>query len=1643
MHRFRKKSDAKRNELSSASVGVASSSYPVPLPIVTQQVQVHRPELPILPPASDFRTSLILPDLTKRFTLLRSSTGNPVSLDDLRTRFAQQRANGAENQISEEEEVMLLDMLSRIRAHGTGLGGASSKVTTGGDVNGSFVRTDPSSASISSGEFASSSTSSTVRQSAQSATTMSSNAGYDSSVGSASSRTSKRHSNNLFAGQFRDMRYMRKASNRTIGSNRSALSSTPSESTTGGIANALIDSYSDGPFRPVTPENSTPPISTSSSPSSVIPTRSTVLSHFSSSEDGFGSLTDSTNSRLSKQPVTNGQLKRMSMSLEEAIREIEEEADDQVLVPRTSGVTQQNGGAAVVEAFKGSALSTDDENSGSPKVVADTTDESSAMDWVADVVRPGSAGGHRSPSPYRAGGSTSPVPRVPGYIPGMPRPVTPAREMDLDDVRSHSTTPRAASPSSAYDRAVAAALPLSASVSSLLRQGVDTSPTPHNGRSSSPLASLRTQGGRVTPEDRHRIGIPAADHTSPGSHWRRPSSPLSGNSTAFQSLNGGSRPSTPSNVTWNVSGRTSGTNGRSLGRNGTLLGHSRNQSNAGVADNQDGGDNFSDASRSVVRSPQPTYTQHPTSENAANLDLRNKFLSNGSALSTSALAYVEREPSPAHMSLSSMSPIVGHDERSCSAASMLDDSARDKQRSGSPFLTPPSSPFAQKFHNNPLLISPMSNNSSRSSLVSAGSSYHSWEEDSGFGAGFIITADRNEPTWHDLQTTTTTVNLTNHNRSGSRGNMTPNDPESILRQFTGLSKLDLLSIQKKLLDAAQIRAKSTETRSPSALRRRRPSTAQSVQSAVGQQSRTTSPVPQLSKYEIPWTTDTVTKASALLASVVDSISQPEHRDNELTESEESEMDMSPPAPLSGPLTTSSPGRRNKDLADILFGSGDTEPVPPLSESTQKQAREENKGEEDHDGDAFQPVTPKAEGRELPQLDLDKRTDTSTTSIVNATDTVDLMRQVQERTEAAMAQLRRSPQQARFQSPGPSITRKKIHLQDISGPLLVQSSTSIDRIPTLPTSPLKSPQADAQRTIKLSFSKRLRKTLRSKNTQPNGDEVTPWMNDGTSNSLAGSPIVGNRSLTPLKASTMGHGSTTDLNSPPKPSNVSPPASAGPSLKHFMSLFRKKGQTDGLSENDQRTASMASTNQLPMSTPATGRHSFQLPPSAPLLARSGSVSQGKPIVALTAPSLSRQPTETPTIIVPSSPSTLSPPSEPGALKQFYEAAQSLGLDQAALNEFLARSQPGSGGSPEHLSSATLARSNSAAARSSVEAPRALSPLIPEVFVERPPVDLSRSASQRQYASSPIPAAPRRVRELVDPNGNSRNAVVRRTIIFPSTNGSTTDVSSLARRTSRKRASGLSVQSNRSVHDRVPTPPPLKAKRQSVDPSPPVPNLPASSSRSNQGSRATSRLTPDVPAEKLNSLYDSFYDMYTGDRAVNALSPELHELPKSPTDEDFPEMEEGQALEVIELANGETIWSIVNGLRADDAESIYPRRGSLDSEYSSVPPNDGDTEQLFFKEHMRTGSKGSSVSNFAKRRSQAANRPETKVFYSSSAHIARLIEQLSHNTEAASFNIRPKDAPVSEHSRSGSLQTESDVHWTVEENLEHTLDYVNATI
>ena len=218
-----------------------------------------------------------------------------------------------------------------------------------------------------------------------------------------------------------------------------------------------------------------------------------------------------------------------------------------------------------------------------------------------------------------------------------------------------------------------------------------------------------------------------------------------------------------------------------------------------------------------------------------------------------------------------------------------------------------------------------------------------------------------------------------------------------------------------------------------------------------------------------------------------------------------------------------------------------------------------------------------------------------------------------------------------------------------------------------------------------------------------------------------------------------------------------------------------------------------------------------------------------------------------------------SDPHALSRFFEAASNLGLDHAALSEFLNKSQVQPTSAPEQAPSITVHASpddSSGATKidqqngSVSSSDHTLSPMSEGTLVTDKPHVAQRTSL------SPEPTAPLRLRQQTDGLSTPNRSVVRRTIIFPSANGSNTDLSTLVRKMSkgRKRASGISLQSNRSVHDRVPTPPPSRAKRQSIDVSPPVPSLPNARGWISQGGLLHPRAYPETHTEKTTSMYES---------------------------------------------------------------------------------------------------------------------------------------------------------------------------------------------
>ena len=215
---------------------------------------------------------------------MRSPTGEPVTVQDLKSKFALQRARGAQNQISEEEEVMLLETLGRIRSRTSALSGKSQ---------------DSADESAEQHSVKSTSTVNSVIQA--------------SITSSPSGRSTKRYSNNLFgSGRLRDYSYFRNAG-AGLGRSRSArvASITPTETS---ISIQEIASLSDS-VQPVASDGS-------SIQSTV---DNTTPRPFAIPEE-----------HVQPPPTMDSSLiKRASMALADAINELEE-TEDEVVMPRLS-----------------------------------------------------------------------------------------------------------------------------------------------------------------------------------------------------------------------------------------------------------------------------------------------------------------------------------------------------------------------------------------------------------------------------------------------------------------------------------------------------------------------------------------------------------------------------------------------------------------------------------------------------------------------------------------------------------------------------------------------------------------------------------------------------------------------------------------------------------------------------------------------------------------------------------------------------------------------------------------------------------------------------------------------------------------------------------------------------------------------------------------------------------------------------------------------------------------------------------------------------------------------------------------------------------------------------------------------------------
>ncbi|KAJ3757176.1 hypothetical protein EV360DRAFT_46599 [Lentinula raphanica] len=1523
------KSDAKRSQYPILSP--LHTSIPPPSPSENPQL------LPELPSEDDF---LILPDLTRRFSLLRNSSGEPLPVDLLRSRLAEQRARGVENHISEEEEDMILESL-----------GLRNKYATPSDKS-----------------------ENSIRQSTRSSLTHSPSTG----------RSNKRYSNNLFgSGRLRDYSYVRSATSPSKHTSSRATSAAPSEVSTSSSAFDVSHEFKSG-----TPEND------------VLNSKQAVRSAplIPPAPYGQHNALVTAEYRLSKS-LGPSALKRASLALEEVIRELEEDAEDEIVM------------------FRSTPISRSDNESRSTVRYLTTCDNPLTDSHQAGMAISSDHHVQTETEDKRM----SPIPShiLPGYIPGMPRPMTPREDTDNDMLRSHSITPRAAAvPSPHGPNIFSSALPIAPSPPPTIPEHAVTT-SPFSAKSSRPLSPPFLQRSPVDPTQRGERGAELIDFDSSAVPGRkRPASPLSG--LTYQPLTAAavstSRPSTPSNVTWTIPASKSSPQ--------NIISHNRN------------GSWFSDGEGST----DPHGTNGHSKSASASRSLRSPALPDSpilershphAAYSSGAYPYDNRPPSTISgfdlngRPIRSPTPTQSPTRSPISPTfPSMDSSPRPSRRASKQNGT--SVPFTLNSFN-PVLFSPLAN-SSRSSLESTGSSYHSWEADNKF---LFVDADSQSPPWHDLSFSSQSTSTTPAGSPDTEWN-----PEDVIGNYAGLHKSDFAAIQETLVNAVASKnstVSEARERVPS-LRRRRPSTSQSNYSLNFRM--TTPPPQQLQPLEGSATmnSDQILKASALLNSVLDSIN---------TQIKDAPRDTSPPAVTDNPTTAqeiSPTTRRNRDLAQVLFGEDTPEEEAPSARAPRPEdASLQMDLSKDKDPVATSPLNVITSSPETSAIGVSSPSRSALHNPLRSPSTphipqtpeaqAELAREIQRKTDAAMLALRKRPSNSNLSKEGlvsSGTVRKKLNTKEISTPTLLSASTSVDTIP-LRTPPLSSSGPPSKIASRF---RKLRGTLRKGNIPIEEIKVTPYPLDLESNPPPHSSQpqfarYDSSKLHPMDSAV----SATEIGRfrVPAVPVPSPPASAGPGLKGFMARFRGKARTTESVEYKGRQYHTSPYQMSPVQTPLS-------------LASQPLVEEVNTPRGLTTQTAQHPPSSSSSSSSPQNPSVprLQTPHsdeqmngvnqyESQALKQLFNAASDLGLDQNKLSELLVRSGSISSRSTDWT---MLTRNNSSATKSRPEnrderqfqspTPQSEWSTFEDSGHRVSKMPVSRKSSLKQPENVGI----RRPRQR---GADDTNTIIRRTIIYPEDRGvSVADLNALGRKNSsrHRRASALSItSSNRSIHERVPTPPPPRSptgRRFSADESPPVPQLPQSwAARMDKSLAAPSASGPS------NTPYDSVYDMYSGEKSSQSAPAEAGTS------------DPGPALEVIELANGETIWSIVNGLRDDDVESLYTGRTSFQSDYD----ND-EGVQVFVKDHTRTGSKGSTSSYVSRRKIvQGKNRPETKVYYTSSAQIGRLIENLSQGMDAGTFNFSQGQADNSHSATSSMTGHTNSEYLTVEERLEHMLGAMKA--
>ena len=655
----------------------------------------------------------------------------------------------------------------------------------------------------------------------------------------------------------------------------------------------------------------------------------------------------------------------------------------------------------------------------------------------------------------------------------------------------------------------------------------------------------------------------------------------------------------------------------------------------------------------------------------------------------------------------------------------------------------------------PLVLTPFLN-SSRSSFGSEGSSYHSIDEENGKKDRVKVLFAKIEgepPEWHDF----TDVGIDTARVPSGPEEVSFRSllrEEELVKQLSGLSRDDFVAVQERLLDAVQLRVDRGERdKAGSVMKKRRPSTSQSfytngatmngrvrtlptllslasranqkcalkvgspspvhTRSASPSAANVLSSIPAAGSTTTTTTTTTTVetkvqpaqiqtqtakaKANALLNSVIDDIESPQMSPGLLTP-QSSVQSQGQDIPESPGVSESvdSPTRRNRDLADALFGPQDSVdgPAPPvlhISTTSPLNISRSVSTEGTLTSNASTPHllrTPEMAGTRLFMGQLSSPN-------LSIPEDDELAKQVLAKVEAATMALRKSPSNPKFPDglgpPIPPATKRKVDRDQISSPTLLSASMSVDTIALRPTTPINPPNSgpgsNSPGTLKLGQRfKKLRGTLKAK-PLPTGEEVSPFPVDlkpSESTSPATSPNLSQRPLvhsgdvsissTEHSGSLSAVSATTvmmELQASPAPA----PPSPGPGFKGFMARFRKNKDRSG----DSNLLTTKNTNglMLPPGSPGTNTSSLHPPPSpaqsAPLTRLSFNGRRSNSIkVKKRSDDLNQ------TLAAMSANKVTTPEQEMEeenedqiALRQLWDAASQLKLDSTALNNLVARS------------------------------------------------------------------------------------------------------------------------------------------------------------------------------------------------------------------------------------------------------------------------------------------------------------------------------------------------------------------------------------